>query len=208
MNLDPNVLAGLHAKLLPGCHRCQLRTAVLHSTSLPRPHPLETCPCDPSIFSLSSEFEDRALFLRLSTTPTRGLICYHCRSPQSICQVSGSTPIGRSHLTPTCRFKLSSSDGSDLDPVPVEIWRELVCFLLSSHPVLASNFVLEHRHAANYTPPPSWSSLPPPVLTPTDFAEWFAHAQLGMDLPKNIVNLSNGACLVVYLFQHHFDLSA
>ena len=198
-NLDSRTLVELHDSIRHGCHRCQLRTGILWpTTSVPvhlTDHTCEALPTPP----WASSFAETALFTTRSKTDVpRGLLCFSCRSRQTFCR--SQHPSNPYDLLP-CLYKVSSPP-PNLHPGSSSLWSELVFFLLSTYAAKASDFVLSHATASQHRPPPSWRSSA--TLTPLDFSQWFSHTGPGMDPPSNLTACTNGACLVVYLFNIHF----
>ena len=201
MSLDSSVLIDVHDRIRNGCHRCQLRDAVFApiGTPLESEHICDKLPLPP----WHMQFNEAALFPRSSrcNVPT-GLLCYECRNPQTFCR---SKHPSNPYILQPCLHSLPSP--SLLPPGSPSLWHDLVIFLLFSHPIVASRFVLSHAHSARYIPPPAWLSTPEPLLAPLDFADWFSHRGPGMrPAPSSLIALHNGSCLIVHLFNHHFGL--
>lgn len=203
-NLDPDVLVQVHDLIRHGCHACQLVDGILRPEIL-GPAPVgHVCPHPAPRPSWRDAFAALALFPPgTSTNVPEGLLCFKCRSPQMFCRARhASNPYDQR----PCLYSVLQPP-ADLHPGSTSLWSDLVIFLLSRYPSEASAFVLAHATSAGHQPPPAWSQEVPPLLLPPDFHQWFAHTGPNMRPPFHVVKVTNGGCLVVYLFCLHFGIS-
>lgn len=200
--LDSNALLEIHDRIRHGCHRCQLRSGILHLGGETNLQPSEHDCAQLSPPAWGASFRQQALFPSTSALKVPpGLLCYDCRCPQTFCR--NQHPSNPYDLRP-CLYNVSVPPPG-LHPGSPDLWCDLVIFLLGQYPAVSSSFVLANPTSAGHVPPSSWSQLSLP-LSPLDFQQWFSHTGPGMTAPSNLVSCFNGACLVVHLFKLHFRI--